>query len=295
MRRGGTARTWTRALDHLEAGYLNDQAARLAARALAVPGLLAGERRLDLLLRAARALSLQGRRDGEREILDEALALAVARGEPGPEGRVRAELGWHLERMSRSGEAIEELERAQALALEAGDEATASLARGNLGIALLEDSRFEESRPHLEARLAWLEAHGPPAEVPPATANLALLSWRQGSTAAALAGLERALELAREVGNRRAETAALGNLAILYRHANRLDDAQQAARAAAWSSPGSSATAAATRTRRWRSARSSTVADPTRRHARTTSTPAPCTARSGTCAGRPTRWAISGS
>ena len=218
------------ALDHLEFGTLSAQAARLAARALAVPALLTGERRLALLLRAARAYGWQGRRDDERAVLDEALALAVARGEPGPEARVRTELGWHLERMSRSGDAIEELQRAEALALAAGDESTASMARGNLGIALLEDSRFEESRPYLEARLAWLEAHGPAAEVPPATANLALLDWRQGRPGDAVKGLEHALDRAREVANRHAEMAALGNLSILYRHAGRLEDARRAAR-----------------------------------------------------------------
>ena len=217
------------ALDHLETGYLPDQAARLAGRALAVPGLLTGERRVGLLLRRARVLNVLGRPDEERAVLDEALALAAAGGDPGPEGRVRTALGWHHERVSRCAEAVEELERAHALAVDAGDETTASLARGNLGIALLEDSRFEEAGPHLAARLAWLEAHGPRAEVPPATAAVGLLLWKQGRRAEARERIEHALALARGIGNRRAEMAALGNLALLYRQAGRLEEARRSA------------------------------------------------------------------
>ncbi|MHC5012509.1 MAG: serine/threonine-protein kinase, partial [Planctomycetota bacterium] len=66
------------ALDHLEAGYLNDQAIDLIDRALAVGLELAGTERAELLLRKAARLDLLGRRAAQGETLEAVLALPEA-------------------------------------------------------------------------------------------------------------------------------------------------------------------------------------------------------------------------
>ncbi len=63
------------ALTHLEKGYLNDAAIRLADGALAEPGLVAGRQRCELLLRKADRLEILGRRDARRAALDEGQAV----------------------------------------------------------------------------------------------------------------------------------------------------------------------------------------------------------------------------
>src|SRR5262249_47300687 len=68
------------ALTHLEKGYLNDAAIRLADRALAVSGLVEGKTRCELLLRKSARLELLGRRDEQAQCLVEAKSLADASG-----------------------------------------------------------------------------------------------------------------------------------------------------------------------------------------------------------------------
>ena len=77
------------ALDHLESGYLNEQAVALADRALDVGGLLAGARRAEVLLRKAARHDLLGRREPQEATLEEAVALAEKNGDPGLRSRAR--------------------------------------------------------------------------------------------------------------------------------------------------------------------------------------------------------------
>src|SRR6185503_11429636 len=81
------------ALTHLEAGYQNEAAARLAERALAVTGLFTGAERAGLLLRRAARLDLLGRREQERAALDEAITLADFSGDVALGAQARRALG----------------------------------------------------------------------------------------------------------------------------------------------------------------------------------------------------------
>ena len=122
------------ALDHLEQGYLNDQAIALADRALAVPGLLRGEERLDVLLRKNERLDLLGRRRRRRPCWprpapwprrrdDQACLREGGAGDGHPAVDARA-----ATRRRR-----EHFERSLAIAREIGDREGEAAATGNLG------------------------------------------------------------------------------------------------------------------------------------------------------------------
>ena len=148
------------ALAHLERGYLNDQAVALVDRARAVPGLLAGRERLAILLRSATRLDVLGRRDAERAVLEEALALADADGDPSLRARARTALGGHFARVSRHAEAEALLVEARELARGAGDRRAGRAATANLGFVCYLGGRFDEARSHYAQSLATAREDG---------------------------------------------------------------------------------------------------------------------------------------
>jgi tetratricopeptide (TPR) repeat protein len=255
------------ALDHLEKDHSNDAAIELAERALAVPDLLTGRERIDLIFRVRSRFDLLSLRDRERTVLEEARDLADEIGDDALRSRARHELGQHHFRISSYDEARACFEESLARACAAGDrklagQATGSLgaiafdrgeydeardhfvrsrdlarktgdargeatASGNLGIALLNLGRPDEAREHLERHLALAQEAGDRRGEAIATGNLGLVFSGLGDAAEADACFGRCLELSREIGFRQGEASATGNLGQILYARGRFEQARE--------------------------------------------------------------------
>ncbi len=214
------------ALTHLERGYLNDAAVRLADRALAAPGLLAGKGRCHVVLRRASRLGLLGEHDEARKSLEEANALADAAADATLRADARNSMGGHLWEVARYDEAQSVLRQAIAIAREIGDRRIEASATGTLGVLLLSVGRYDEARAHIERQLAIAGEIGNRSGEATATGHLGLLLDSLGRHDEARARCERQLAIACEIGDRRGEATATGNLGILFRSLGRYDEAR---------------------------------------------------------------------
>ncbi|MHC4137394.1 MAG: serine/threonine-protein kinase, partial [Planctomycetota bacterium] len=203
------------ALDHLEKSHRNQDAIELAERALAVPKLLEGNKRVGVLLAKATRHDLRGERVVERAALNEALVLADLGEDAALRAKVRNSLGHHLTQTSEYVAARECLERALDLAREAEDRKAEGAVMGNLGNVLTGEGRWEEAYAQFEKRLAVAREIADVDGEAGATINMGDCRIWQSRHNEACGLLERGLALARQCGNRRLEssaTAALGNV-----------------------------------------------------------------------------------
>jgi tetratricopeptide (TPR) repeat protein len=205
------------ALTHLEKGYLNEAMIRLADRALAVPGLVAGRERFELLLRKADVLQLLGRRDAEREVIEETTALAEADGDATLRMRVLLSRGTLQLLTSRSDEAGAALGEALAMARAAGDLRREATASANLGILSWRLGRIGEALEHAERQLALARKIGDRQIEGRATGNVGVGLLNLGRLGEAQENFERSLAIARELGDRYAESNATSNLGSVAR------------------------------------------------------------------------------
>lgn len=244
-----------RALDHLSA--LRPAATvELIDRALAIPGLVAGTERIDLLGQKVRQLPALGRPAEEEAALREMLELADAAKEPAARARARHGLAFFLNRRGKIDAARALLEEAQSLAHASGDafeEArvaqtqgslalhaarhedalrlyarAAALARraesplleaqvhGSIGVACLGLRRLEEALRACEQHLAGARAAGSRSSEAIALGNIAAVLLEAERHDEALPRLEEHLHAAREIGSRLGEAYATGNLGLLY-------------------------------------------------------------------------------
>ena len=255
------------ALDHLESCHLQDEAVALGERALAADGLLAGAGRCELLRRTASTLHPLGRPEHERRILDEAVRVADAAGDPALGAAVRGDLGRLLQRTARYEEAaavlglaIEQARRAgaravriraegrlgdvryaqgrlraarrhyecqQRLAAAAGDALAQAQAIGNLGTVLADQRRYREARACFERHLAVAQAAGDEAGVRAVHGNLGALLATEGRYDEARAHLERHLAHSLAMGDRRGESRAVGSLGYVAGMQGRWPEALQ--------------------------------------------------------------------
>jgi tetratricopeptide (TPR) repeat protein len=254
------------ALTALEDRYQNAGAAALAARALAVPDLLSGRERCEVLLRRAMRLDLAGHREEEAAALEEASRLSEMSGDPGLRARVLGRLGWHhmqagdpstardllaaavelaadgpnrteesgtrrrygdvLHSLGEHEAAAHELERALALAVAAGDRPAEAKATGDLGLAMRSLSRVDEARRLQERCLALSRELGDRMGEAAAEGNLGVLLADSGDPEGS-AHQERQLVLCREIGYRRGEAIATGNLGTRLFEQGRFEEARQ--------------------------------------------------------------------
>ncbi len=203
------------ALAHMDRGYQNDDASKLARRALAAKDLLPGLDRCRLLLHDARRLELLGRTDEEIRSLEDAKGLADATGDKGLMAKVRNELGDHFRRLSRNADAEATLSESLALYREVGEREGEAVATVNLGIVAWALGRFEEARAHVERSLALSIEAGHRRMEATATLNLGMVSWSQGRYDEARTHYERCLAICREIGDRLNEVIAAGNLGVV--------------------------------------------------------------------------------
>jgi serine/threonine protein kinase/tetratricopeptide (TPR) repeat protein len=215
------------ALTHLEKGYVNERAIRLADSALAAPGLLAGEERVRVLLRRADRLDLLGRREPQRAAIDEALVLARASGDSQGEFDATVHLGVLCLLTGRHTEAREHHERQLALARQTGDRRREVQAMGNLGNVCQSLGSYAEALEHHGGALALAREIGDRRFEAQAIGNLGIVFHTLGRYAEALEHHGRSLALAREIGDRRLEGRTVGNLGTVLSSLGRLAEARE--------------------------------------------------------------------
>jgi serine/threonine protein kinase/tetratricopeptide (TPR) repeat protein len=255
-----------RAIDHLRKRNQNVAALELADRALAAPRLLAGRRRLDVLICRIELLGGLGLPEAERTALEEARGLAEAIGDPSLQARVLSSLGWHFNRITLDDEASHALtealelasrardqsaearahlilgisrarlgnpaeardhyERALALAGELGDRMEESKALGNIGLLCCDLAQYEEAEAYLKRQLTITRAIRFLHGEVLATGNLGFVFCDVGRYREGLDLTERSLGLCREVGDRRSECALTGNLGNLCSALGRFEEAR---------------------------------------------------------------------
>jgi len=173
---------------------------------------------------AIRATALEGlatARERSRDVLgailaiDEAVALRVAVGEPGPWARAEASRGALLLTAGRKAEALEALERAADRAEAAGDRGTTVATLAGLGTVRLLEGDAAGAVPLLRraAELAQqLDAREQAARV---LVNLGQARHALGETALALEDMRAAEELFARVGDQQGRVRALVTVALL--------------------------------------------------------------------------------
>lgn len=206
------------ALDHLESSYRNEALVDLVGAALAEPGLLTADVRVELLIRRAERLGYLGRGDLERSSLEEAEGLAQMDASKHQLAVVKTRLGWCHVRSARYDEAELALAAACFLAQEADDAAVESEATETLGVATFYRSRYEEAQGHFERARALARRAGDLSAEAKAVGGMGVVLRAQGRHVEAQACHEQHLAMAREAGDRRGVMNALGNLANLLNY-----------------------------------------------------------------------------
>jgi tetratricopeptide (TPR) repeat protein len=201
------------ALEHLGRGHLSADAVKLAKRALALPDLLAGTDRFEVLMLAAARLSLLGRPADEQQMLREAVGIADRLGDGAARARAHRALGWNFRNVSRYDRAREELERAIELSRDLGDTSGEGTAAGHLGIVFDELGRYGDALAEHERHLALAQASGNRHDEAIATGNIGLVVPKTDPGDDGAEHHERALEIALELGELRLEATSYGNLA----------------------------------------------------------------------------------
>src|SRR5262245_40358521 len=213
------------AVEDLERRYEYDAAMDLLRRTLAVPGLVAGERRCGLLLRLADRLERLARYTDEGPTLAEARSLADSLGDETLRARVHTVFGRYFTGTSKPDDAIRELESAIGLFRSLGDRRGEADATEALGSQLTRLGRYDEARARLEhCRDVAREAGARRAEAS-AHRLLGTLAYIRGDLDGAAEEQERAVALSHSVGDGPMERKAAGYLGILHWSQGRFDAA----------------------------------------------------------------------
>ncbi len=207
-----------RALDHLESSYRNEALVELVASAVAEPGLLPPETRVELLLRRAERLGYLGRGDAEREALDEAEGLAQGDAARHLLAVVKTRLGWCHVRQASYDEAELVLAEACFLAREAGDAAVESQATETLGVSTYLRARYADAQRHFEKARDLARQAGDMRAEAKAVGGMGIVLRAQGRDEEARACQEQHFTMAERAGDRRGVMNALGNLANLLQY-----------------------------------------------------------------------------
>ncbi len=144
--------------------------------------------------------------EGCLAILDEALVRLPAEAAV-PRANIRRYVGWNLGRLHRMDESIEQLEEAVRVLEPSDDRRSAMHALDQLGMMLEMARRSDEAIRRLEQSLAIaLDLRDPRGEIVRTHLGTALV--RSGSPARARLHLERALEIAHQMGDRYLESVS---------------------------------------------------------------------------------------
>ncbi|MHC4974795.1 MAG: protein kinase domain-containing protein [Planctomycetota bacterium] len=215
------------ALRYLEQSWRNEQAVKLTERALEVPGLVAGDRRVNVLMRRAERLRLLGRRAAQRDALDEALALVDQEADPLPRARVRIGLGILETDVSRYDAAEEAIQEACALARSADDRELEARALTNLGLVFDGLGRYADALAVAEQAQAVFRELELRDEEASAAGNIANVHRGRGRFEEARRGHERCRDAFEELGNRQSLAASHSNLGVDLHHLGRFEEARR--------------------------------------------------------------------
>ncbi len=225
------------ALDTLEQQFENEAAVDLATLALDAMGALDRAARLRLLLRKAGWLDLVGRRQEQRALLAEALALTSEEPGDAPCGAAARARVLGLQAAldlftGMNAEALAHANRARDLArsCKAASEEVAAL--GVLGTLAWRQGDYPEAARLQGERIEISRQAGDVSEEVEGRMSRALAYYVQGQLEDALSEHETALGMAQVHGLMRPQGAIHSNIAITLRAMGRLADAEERLRAA---------------------------------------------------------------
>jgi tetratricopeptide (TPR) repeat protein len=158
------------------------------------------------------------------------LSAAIAAGDPAGEGWMLQSRCAVYARFGRAEETIEDAERSLAIAGKVGDVRLTAVCLTTLATVHFDQSRFAEALAGYEKALEL--AAGNPAIEAHAYNNIAQVRHALGRPRAALEPQRRAVELYRAVGEFGFASFAVANLAELHTELGELDDAERHAREA---------------------------------------------------------------
>jgi predicted ATPase/class 3 adenylate cyclase/Tfp pilus assembly protein PilF len=190
-------------------------AVTLGRQVLNIAG-LSDAQRGAVLRRVGISLRIAGRVDEGAALLEQALALARARGDRAAEADLLNQLGNLRRQQGQVAFALECNARALAMHRELGNRRLEGQVLGNLGIIHAESGRFDEARAlFVQALVAHREVGNRRFEGIDLS-NLANVDLDQSRPDAAAAHIEQALAIHREMGNRREEGIAFHNLGTMH-------------------------------------------------------------------------------
>jgi diguanylate cyclase (GGDEF)-like protein len=205
---------------------LPDAALEWANRALELAREAGDEALLaEALLSCGVALSRAGQAERGLQLYEQALPLLLAQQNGRSAVSVLNNLGINLKNLGRAADALERFEQALALCAEQGLHDQAAVLRTNLPEPLAQLGRLAEARAVGLRAAAEMQAAGHrPAELS-ARRGLGLVLLECGEPEAARAELERALELAQQLGDRIDQARCSQQLAQLHKSAGRFEQA----------------------------------------------------------------------
>jgi tetratricopeptide (TPR) repeat protein len=214
------------ALDHLERSWKNEAVVGLIDRVLAIPGLLDGRQRAELVFERSARFGFMGRGDLALSGFREAVELADLCGDVVLRAKARASLAGRVSHAGGSAEAMRLLDESIRLWREAGDRKGEAEAVGTLGSTCHSVARFDEARTHQERRLALAREVGDWINESGALAALGNLHMALSEHDAASDCYERASACARAAGDRMIEGRYAGNFANVHWAVGRFEDAR---------------------------------------------------------------------
>jgi tetratricopeptide (TPR) repeat protein len=214
------------ALDALTARHENDAALRLAARALAREGLLAGPSRAEVLLRVAALRHLACDRAEQAAAAEEALALARETRDPALLGKALGAVGTHLASTGAHRRSLPPLRAAIRLARRTGDRQLEVWASATLSTPLIRLGRVAEARSRLDSAVRLADEEKDAGSELTARRAVGLLALGVGRYDDARAAFERCLALSRTLATPRGEAMAEWGLGIADVHAGDWESAR---------------------------------------------------------------------
>jgi tetratricopeptide (TPR) repeat protein len=217
------------AITHLRKGHRDGQAADLATRVLAVPGLLEGEKRADLLLRLAGPTGVfdsLSRVEEWHALAEELSQLAEELDDDVWRGRAERSVGLVLHRRSRPDDAEAHFRRALELAERTGDRNVRAGALGDLGNVHHTRGELDEATRRHEMHLEASRASGDRRSEAVALVNLALVLQGQGRLTECIELNQQAAAVAAEIGDRDIVSTTDAHLGNVYVTLGRLDEAR---------------------------------------------------------------------
>jgi tetratricopeptide (TPR) repeat protein len=217
----------TPALEHLERSHRNLAAIDLARLALDADGGLAGKERAEILLRLHSLLDLLGRREEERPVLVEAIALLEESDDVDLRIKALRKLGQHHHFVADYDAALAVFRRTRDLARETDRPLLEAAIVGAMGTVLADQGRIEESREHYEEHRRVAAEAGDRHEEARALGNLAVYHYETGQHAEALRRFHECREMFQELGERRSEAIATNGIGLIHHERGESEEARE--------------------------------------------------------------------